>query len=193
MTKKNSLNHMLEKLVECYRDKCGENIIIAYKGTVSQEILALLGEMIKDKIMKDNKRKIAKKVFSIFVEMAQNVMHHSAVKENPADENGCQGAGIIVVDDDNNRYTLTTSNLVKNSDLPAVINHCKTIESMDRVCIKQLFQEQLAQPASEEKPGAGIGLFNIALKSGSPIKFQTGKFDNTHSFLIFSSFVEKEN
>lgn len=193
MLKNNTLNHMLEKLTECYQEKCGENIIIAYQGMISQEILALLGEMVKDKIMKDNKRQVAKRVFSIFIEMAQNVMNHSAVKENPAGENGSQGAGIIVVDDANNRYTLTTSNLVKNSDLPAVIKQCKTIESLDQLCIKQLFQEQLAQPASDEKPGAGIGLFNIALKSGSPIKFQTGKFDNTHSFLIFSTFVEKEN
>ena len=56
-----------------------QEVILSFKGEFSQEILISVGDLLKEKLSNDDARqRIAKKIFFIFVELAQNIYRYSS-------------------------------------------------------------------------------------------------------------------
>ena len=86
------------KLFEYYKKMCNQNIVLDFQGVISQDLLVGMAEMIKNKFtLKFGKTKLVKKMFSVFIELAQNIAYYSF--ERVELERGKEkiGAGIIVV------------------------------------------------------------------------------------------------
>lgn len=180
----------LFKYYKVMRDK---NIILSFKGTVSQEILVSIGSLIKDKLSREIcQQRVTKKVFSIFIELAQNVLHYSAEKMSLGNDDKKAGMGIVVVSEDDDYYKITSGNLIKKSMIKQIVDRCNYINKLDSEELKIYFKEQRRLPRGDSV-GGGIGLIDVARKSGYPLDFQINSIDEPHSFFVLSAKVEKEN
>jgi hypothetical protein len=87
---------MLEfDLFNYYNQVKDHNILISFKGALSQEILVEMGDFIKNKISIDKK---IKKIFAVFIELAQNIMHYSEEREIVKGKS--YGIGVITFTED---------------------------------------------------------------------------------------------
>ena len=174
-----------------YRDMCHKNIILSFKGAITQEILVDLGEIIKNNIgdLKDRPR-VIKRVFSIFIEVAQNILHHSAEKVTEGEEKG-KGSGILVVTESSDQFEIVSGNLIANANSQSIEDLCKLVNSLDKESLKTAFRAKIREPFKPEKKGAGLGLLDIARKSENKIGFNIEKVDETHSFFILSVKIQK--
>jgi hypothetical protein len=181
------------ELLEYYKKMCERNIVLDFQGAISQDMVVGMAELLKNKFSQEvGSPNIVKRLFSVFIEMAQNIAIYSAERVFLNDQYGDVGAGIIVVTEEDMNYTITSGNLVKKTSIPKIIEHCQRINRMDRRELRQLYKEQIKSVRKQGKKGAGLGLIDIARKSGNPIRYSVTHVDDSNSFMVLSVKIQKD-
>ncbi|UCH93571.1 MAG: SiaB family protein kinase [Candidatus Aminicenantes bacterium] len=180
------------ELLEYYKEMCERNIVLDFQGAISQDMVVGMAELLKNKFSQElGRANIVKKLFSIFIEMAQNIAIYSAERVYLDDRHRDVGAGIIMVTEKNKIYQITSGNLVKKDSIPKIIEHCRTINHMDKEKLKQFYKAQIKSSREKGKKGAGVGLIDMARKSGNPILYEVTPVDNINSFLVLSVKIQQ--
>jgi len=175
------------ELLEYYKKMCERNIVLDFQGAISQDLVVGMGELLKNKSSQDfGRAMMVKKLFSIFIEMAQNIAIYSAERVHLDDRHGDVGAGIIVVTEENKNYTITSGNLVKKEAISKIIEHCQKINRMEKEELRKFYKAQIKSSRERGKKGAGVGLIDIARKSGNVIRYVITRVDDINSFLVLS-------
>lgn len=149
-------------------------------GDVTENVLHLEWE----------KKNIRKKVFAVFVELTQNVIHHSAQLTGFKQK---AGTGVIVIIEKKNAYEIISGNVVENSKVRNVVNRCEQITMSNPDELKAMYREQRKQPVLPDAKGSGLGLIDIARKSGNAIMTTIEKIDERVSFLELSVTINKDH
>lgn len=180
-------------IFEDYRRLREEDVILSLKGMISQNILAGLVEMIKDKFIPDRGQQgIVKKMYAIFIEMVQNIIHHSADKIILEKDKKNIGMGIILLREIKDYYVITTGNLMENTKITGIKKLLDTVNGMEKEEVHRLYKQKLRAPKEEGKTDPGIALVNIIRKSGNSITYDINTIDQNHSFLVLSAKIAKE-
>ncbi|NJL12180.1 MAG: hypothetical protein HC913_03700 [Microscillaceae bacterium] len=166
-----------------------ENILLSYKGPLTDILLAEFSRDIRKKLQAEDS-KTGKKVFAIFMELAQNVLFYSK-EENHFGSNRDK-VGTLVIIQNEPYYQLITGNLVFKKDIPFLQEKCEVINSLDRDALRE-YKRQLrnAPKGEEESRGAGIGLVQAALTSDNPLGYQIQELSGNFAFFVVTVTVEK--
>ncbi len=166
-------------LFDFYQKVKDMNILLQFKGAVSQEILIEIGEMINHHC-KQYPTEIQKS-FSVFVELSQNIMNYSAEKEVI---NGKEiGVGLLVFTEDENSYKIYSGNQILNNNISNITNKIDIINQSDCSTLKEMYKKQGKEPRNNKAKGAGLGLIFIARQSKSQIGYTINKINKDISFL----------
>ena len=181
------------ELLEYYKKMCERHIVLDFQGAISQDMVVGMAELLKNKFSQEiGRTNMVKKMFSIFIEMAQNIARYSAERVHLDDRHGDVGAGIIVVTEENHNYTITSGNLVKNQSVSKIIEHCQKINRMGKGELREFYKAQIKSSRERGKKGAGAGLIDIGRKSGNPIRYGVTRVDDIDSFLVLSVKIRKD-
>jgi len=176
-----------------YQEMIEKHFVLSFKGSISQEMLVEMGEMIKSKFTYEtDQKKLPKYVFGIFIEIAQNVLHHSAEKIKLENKENDVGTGIIDISENKDFYKIISGNLIENEKVENVINRCNYLNGLDREGLKKFYKECIKLPRAKGNKGAGLGLIDVSRKSGNPILTKVNKIDDIYSFLIISVNIKKK-
>jgi len=148
-------------------------------GDVTENVLHLEWE----------KNNIRKKVFAVFVELTQNVIHHSAQLTGFKQQ---AGTGVIVIIEKKNAYEIISGNVIENNKVQNVVNKCEQINISSADQLKSLYREQRKKTVPLDAKGSGLGLIDIARKSGNAVKATIEKIDGNMSFLELSVTINKD-
>ncbi len=181
------------KLFEYYNKMCDQNIVLDFQGVISQDLLVGMAEMIKNKFtQKFGKTNIVKKMFSVFIELAQNIAYYSYERVELEAGKEKIGAGIIVVTEQNTYYTITSGNRIENNKALEVESQCKYLNGLNEDELKTYYKEKLREPRPEGKKGGGIGFVDILRKSKSKLEYQITPIDDIQSFIVLSVKIEEK-
>lgn len=136
------------------------------------------------------KQRVTRKVFAIFIELAQNIYHYS--DERSIFNGSSTGCGIIVIRDREDHFMVMSGNLVENSKVQWIVDHCNHLNQLDKEHLKKCYRERLKKPRETYKIGGGVGLIDVIRKSGNPIDLKINSIDDQYSFLIFSIKINKD-
>jgi hypothetical protein len=175
-------------LLEFYKLTKEKNILLSFKGALSQEILVEMGNLIKSHLSMSKK---IKKIFSVFVELSQNIMHYSAEKEIVSGVD--IGVGILLFTENDDTYKILSGNLVYNSKVEILKQKIDRIKSLSQDELKELYNEQIRIQRQSESKGAGLGFIEICRKSNSNINYEFFPLDGEYSFFTFVVKISKEN
>lgn len=168
-----------------YHTNFDKDILMSYKGPFDKHILAILGNYIE--VILGRNPKAGKKIFKIFIELAQNISFYSA--EN--DKLGTMaGIGTVVIGEFEGHYTFVSGNLVRNEDVIPIMEKCDIINSLDREGLRKYKRELRGTPQGEHG-SAHIGLIQVALTAESPLDIEVTPVDNQVSFFTVSVKIEK--
>ena len=177
-------------LYEYYNNIKANDIILSFKGALSQEILVEIGSIIRNKFAVERS---LKKIFAVFVELAQNIMHYSAETEFSPRDNKEVGVGIIVFSESETNYFIGSGNMIKNSKVDKIKGKIDNINNMSHDELKDFYQDQRRKPSDEDSKGAGLGFIDIARKSGNKVIYDINKIDDENSFLVLTVKFNKDN
>lgn len=167
-----------------------EKTILMFKGLLTQDILVVLAEMLSNNLSNDPRQKTTKKMFSIFVELAQNIHRYSSEKFMV--ENKPVGAGIVLVNEFKTYYTLISGNIIENHNLEKLKCHLDFVNQLDEEALKNYRKDKLKQKREDGDKGAGVGLIDIARKASRQIELRIKSLDSNKSFISFYILLEKE-
>lgn len=189
-----NIKNMSKKIniFDYYMDFEKNNVIIYYKGPFLESILARISEDIKLRF--ENDPITRQKVFSIFIELAQNIAHHSSERNiYTSDQLKRSGNGTFQISETDTHFTLIAGNLIRNEQVPEIIDKCNTINELDVEGLRKLKRDLRNLPKREQQKGANIGLVDIALKAQNPLQVEVAPLNEELSYFIISVDVLKVN
>lgn len=172
-----------------YLNLNNHDIIVSYKGPMSDVIIHEISKDVQNKLIEDPKA--GKKVYAIFIELAQNIFFYSAEVTQFGEK--AFRIGSIVISQDEENYTLTAGNIVEKRWVPVLWDRCELINTLDRDQLRKMkFEQRDFGETSENSKGAGVGLIQIALTSAQPISVEFRDIDDSTSFFALSVNVKKK-
>lgn len=176
---------------EFYQFMQENDVILSFKGEISQSILISIGDLLKEKLSyEETDQRVIKKVFFIFVELAQNIYHYSA--ERSVIEQKQVGVGVLFIRESATHFTIFAGNFVTPEEAKEITEQCAAINRLDSDELKRRYKEQLRQPREEGKIGGGLGFISIVRKAGNSIEAYTMATAENQTFLVLSVRVDKE-
>lgn len=176
---------------EFYQIMQTQHVMLSFKGDISQDILISVGDLLKEKLSnEDAQQRVAKKVFFIFIELAQNIYRYSS--ERTVIDNKQIGTGVLIIRECDAHYTIFAGNMVSSAQAGELQERCAAINLLGQDDLKRVYKEQLKLPREEGKIGGGVGLISIVRKAGNPIEVQTTVIDERQTFVVLSIRVNKE-
>ncbi|HHB93267.1 MAG TPA: hypothetical protein ENK59_08670 [Thioploca sp.] len=166
-----------------------QGILLSFYGSFSQELLVEIGDTLKNrmKIEALNSAKMTR-VFAMFIEQVQNIIHYSAEKISNEDLNsGSLSNGIVVVGYKNDYYYVVCGNKIKKKDIEKLTDKLTVLHNMDKAELKSFYKEQRKkEPVTK---GAGLGFIELARKSAKPIDFDFQSIDEQFSFFSLKTYI----
>jgi hypothetical protein len=170
-----------------YYFRSNHNVIVSYKGPFDRNALNLIGNYIRGIISMNPQA--SKKVFKVFIELAQNISQYSAEKNIIGDFMGA-GVGSLVIVDFEEYLQLVTGNLIKNENISPVIDKCELINTLDKEGLRKLKRELLMQN-DFDRTGADIGLVQLAITSDNPLDIEINPINKDCSFFTIRVKINK--
>ncbi|MEA2042455.1 MAG: SiaB family protein kinase [Bacteroidota bacterium] len=157
-----------------------ENVEYTYRGTftsaISETILSLAERNLD---MSDIATKIRKRVYFIMVEGLQNITRHQTPKSMQGEVNY---PALFVIQKKENGYYITTGNIIAEEDIGILTEQIEKINSLERKELKEYSLEVLRNGEISTKGGAGLGLIQIARKSGNKLYYSFKKLKKDLNF-----------
>jgi len=97
---------------------------------------------------------------------------------------------IIVVSKETERYRISTGNFVTHDKVDVLKNKIDKINSMGKEELKDMYKFILNHQRLSEKGGGGLGLVDIARKTGNKLEYHFEKYNDIYYFFNLDVFVE---
>lgn len=158
---------------------------LAYQGDVTQQIMKAFTTLTETNMDKEDEDSgVKRKVFHVMVECLQNICKHSDDVSTGLPV--IPGQGIFLVAKCENGYRVVTGNTISNDKRSAIEDMLKEINSLDKEGLKVLYKKQMREGSLSEKGGAGLGLIDMAKKTGQKIDYHFEVLNDKTSFFLLS-------
>lgn len=167
------------------------SIALFFKGYVTFELIDSIILIVSERLEHlENDINVRKRVYGALTECLQNLCNH--IENNPKmddDLNYDLHSAIIMIDSDNNGYIIKTGNFIANNKVEMLNEALVEINNADKDQLKEMYNKILKQKTFSEKGGAGLGLIDIARKSGKKLEYTFEKVDAKFSFFSFQIMI----
>ncbi|MFZ5806742.1 MAG: SiaB family protein kinase [Verrucomicrobiota bacterium] len=174
-----------DELFHYYANMSDNRVLVSFKGPISKDILVEMGGFVRRQLASNQE---VKRIFSVFVEMTQNVLRHSDEKDPT---NGNNGIGVVVLVEKEHEYAISSGNLVQKSRCKKLTEQCDMVNALDQDGLKKAYKEQRKADWDDLNGGAGLGLIDICRKSGNPLAYQVIPFNEEKDFLVLTAKVSR--
>lgn len=167
-------------------------IILLYCGVLTEDMLLSLGDSLKAKLAREETSvRLIRKVFSVFVEQVQNVIHYAAdsLGGDFALGEAAVRSGTVAIGVEGERYYVVCENRVANGIVPSIREQLARLRNMDKGELRQLFREKVREEPAPSSKGAGLGFIEIARRSSEPIEYSFVPADGDQSLFTLKAFV----
>lgn len=169
------------------RQMADNNIYLIWSGHISpdvgKEVLSLTETKLTEEDLESN---IRRRVFSILVEIIENVAKHSEGREVEQKH----GMPVAMIRFENNTYIMSTGNVIANDKIENLKEKLDTINASDRSGLKELFKNSLFQQNESTESTGNMGLIDMARKSGRKLIYKFENINDQYSFYNLEVSVE---
>jgi hypothetical protein len=130
--------------------------------------------------------KTQKRVYFVMVESLQNITRHQDVKQDEENQ------AFFVVHNNVGEYDLTSGNVVTKEEIDSLKEKIDKINSLNPDELKAYQKEILENQLMSDKGGAGLGLIEMARRSGNKLEYDFQEINDKLSYFYFKSKVTAE-
>lgn len=172
--------NLTRSVLTFYHEMMNNGITLVYLGEFNHEITKMFTSMAEDEMdRKNEERSTKKKVYHVMVETLQNMNKHSdGISEDQV------GKGLFIIGRKEETYYVLTSNRILTSKIPMLQSMIEKINDSTIPELKQMYMKQIKEGKLSDKGGAGLGLIDIARKTGEKYQYQFLPIDEKYCFFI---------
>ena len=170
-------------LKDYYSDLCKGNVILAYKGSITSDLINDVLEGVEKKLEEaQEESKTRKKIYNVLVESMQNLFHHIEEYHEGINENLDPKFGVLVIERESGLYKVTTGNFVNSTKIKFLKEKIDKINSLTKDELKDMYKFILNHQKLSAKGGGGLGLVDIARKTGNKLEYAFYNYNNNYYF-----------
>jgi hypothetical protein len=161
------------------------NIMLSFKGDISSELLTSVLQIMESKL--DNMKeepKIKKKVYNVLVECLQNLYHH--MDEIATEQNDVIRSAFFMIGKIDNQYNIVTGNYIKKQNVEVFKKRLEEINLLSKEELREYYKAVLNNAEMSIKGGVGLGMVDIARKTGEKLDFKFSSVDNFFSLFTLN-------
>lgn len=172
--------NFIKSVSNIYDEMIDNGFSLVYLGEFSHEITKMFTSMAESDMEKNSEeRSVQRKVYHVMVETLQNMNKHSdEIQERNI------GKGLFIIGKKFETYYIITSNRVAKKHKDHLENALITVNKATPEELKEMYKRQIREGSLSEKGGAGLGLIDIARKTGEPLNYQFLQLDDDNFFFI---------
>lgn len=172
--------NFIKSVSNLYDEMTSNGFSLVYLGNFNHDVTKMFTNLTAvDMERKSEERTVQRKVYHVMVETLQNMARHS-------DEMGEDhvGSGLFIIGKKEDTYYVITSNKVKVEHRSNLESALKQVNEASAEDLKEMFKKQIQAGTLSEKGGAGLGLIDIARKTGEKLDHQFLQLDEDNLFFI---------
>jgi len=185
--KKIPANNLLELAYDLFSRVKNSDFEYVYRGNFSQrmskKILNLAETNVKNTV---DQTSLRNRIYFIMVEGLQNVTKHG--EESVDSEN----TGLFAIQKNKNKYFVTTGNIIKKENEILLRPKLEQINLLEKDELSHLHKEILISGEISDKGGAGLGLIEMARKSGNRLLYDFKPVDENETFFYFRTEIPNQ-
>lgn len=160
-----------------------DRLLFVYRGDITEKNSLSLLTLLENEMKDDSFSFVARKRLFMFVlESLQNIIKHG-------DHDHHTGMSLVTYSKTDDGYTITTGNIINASAVNDLKDRLETLSRLEHSEIKNLYRQILTASNFSEKGGAGLGLIEMAIRTGNKLDFDFVPVDDDHYFFILSKSV----
>lgn len=177
-----------EFIEHAYSLMSDQQILLAYLGDVTPELInAILKGVKNDSVaFQEEEMQTKKKVYNIIVESLENITRHSEVEEKQLN------LSLFILGKTGKNYYVVSGNYIYNDQIDNLRNMIDEVNILDKNDIKKVYRNILAEGKISIKGGAGLGIIDMAIKSGNRLEYEFVPVENNISFYILKTQISSE-
>ena len=182
-------------LYQSYRQMLPNSISLTFKGVASEGLIDSMINLIANKLDEvENDYQTKKKVYSVLVECLQNIYRYVDKEgwemDNP-NNNYDKSSSVFAINSDSQGYQIATANFVAPERKEPLKEWLEEINQAPDKELKKMYNKILLNKEFNDKGGAGLGMIEIARKSGNRIEYNFDPIDNKSYFFCLKVKVNK--
>lgn len=163
-----------------YDEMIRNGFSLVYLGEFSHEITKMFTSMAESDMERNNEeRSVQRRVYHVMVETLQNMNKHS----DEFKEDGI-GNGLFIIGKMDDTYCIITSNKVASAHRENLERALLSVNNATPEELNQMYKDQIRNGRISERGGAGLGLIDIARKTGEELEYQFLQLDGDYLFFI---------
>ena len=165
---------------EYYSSLNGGDVLLAYKGSITSDLISNVLEVIETKLDDLSEvPKTRKKVYNVLVESLQNLYHHIDELPVTLEKNFDKRFGVLAISRiEPNIYKITTGNFINSGKIKILKEKIDKINSLSPEELKEMYKFILNHQKLSAKGGGGLGLVDIARKTGNKLEYSFENYSN---------------
>jgi hypothetical protein len=167
-----------------------EDIEYIIRGEFSSEIVAGIMDL-ANATLKNNEdtSKIRAKIYFIMGESLQNIArHHSESFQKSPDK-----YSLFAIHRRNFKYYITTGNLIEVDEINSLKQKIEKINNLGHNDLRDYSRTTRSSDELTEKGKAGLGLIEIAKRSGNKLEYDFKNIDEKHSYFYLNTEIPTQN
>jgi hypothetical protein len=176
------------QFVDIFRKQIFENeVMLAYRGEISQDIILALLDMTEKKLGATREdQTIKSKIFKVMVGCLQNIASSSDINKHAK-------SNMFLIGKCELGYTIFSGNAIRKDKITNLKEKLLKISGMTEAELKEFYYLWLQSREITEEQGVGMGLIDIARKTGNNLDFDFFDIDNDYSYFSLKTMVKTKN
>lgn len=171
------------KIKEYFEELSKGDVLIAYKGSITSELINDVLDAVEKKLEDVNEEgKTRKKLYNVLVESLQNLYHHIEETHEGIEEDLDPKFGVLVITREGHEYKVSTGNFINSGKIKYLKEKIDKINSLSKDELKDMYKFILNHQKLSAKGGGGLGLVDIARKTGSKLVYSFYNYNNNYYF-----------
>jgi hypothetical protein len=161
-----------------------EDIILSYTGEITNDMVDAVLTSFKREDNNGMEFSTKNKIYRVMVECLENVVRHSKVTET-------QGRpSLFMLLHEGSTYEVVTGNFIYRRESEALGNLIAELNEMTKDQIKEKYRYVISNGSiSDDKQGAGLGIIDIAIKTGGNLDYQFVPINEDIYFYVLKATV----
>lgn len=164
-----------------------DEFVLSYSGYVSEDILEAVGDTLRQRLENHARNgKQIRNVFSIFVELMQNIIRYGGDGPQSGPQCGEKPSfGIVMVSENDGQMDVIAGNFVSKDEARILEERMAFLQSQTPTELRALYRQRLLETPESQSKGASLGLIEIARRSSLPLSYEfTSTSDDLSFFMI---------
>lgn len=164
-----------------------EGILYSFKGGISAELITDVLSTIEERLSQSGEPpKVVKKVYNVLVESLQNLYHHIDTPPVDTRYNFDDHFAAFVIFKKENKFSITTGNFVRKEKLRLLSDRLNQINFLSSEELKTVYKIILNNNEFSDKGGGGLGMIDIARKTGNKLNYHFYDFNDEYLFFYLN-------